>query len=191
MKNKITKIKTVLLGLMMLFGGYSVIAQTNVGVSVNYVSDNDVWSRPLEDLRVGNSSFNSNPAFKFEVFAQQNLKCFSPSLHFNLIYRSINYSENNLPLTNYDHFTLEIPLKLNFYLPINDCSQLMFNFGGGVQSFLTQKNIYYRMNTTDSTFYNIELNANTKPSMFLTTGIGINNNLKKSGSLQMKIDYKC
>lgn len=162
-----------------------------LGISLNYINDFD-WDKPLADFlnTEKNFSLKSKIPLKFGICIQKDFKIISPSLQINVIYRNIKYSENHIPISDFNHYSLNVPLNLNFKKNVSDESSFIANIGGGINYILTPSNkTKIGMNSNDSLIYSLHILKPDKPTAFFNCGIGWECTFKNIGVFQIKVEY--
>lgn len=162
----------------------------NFGFSVSALNDVD-WNKPMADFQYtfSNMSLQSDHPLKFGLCFEEKFRTVSPSISVNLIYRNIKYSEHYAPLTNFNHFTMELPLNFTYRKSIQEGSSLIMNIGGGCTYNISTNKFQAGVLRNDTLIYSFNLVNPNKISAFMNGGIGIECSLKKLGSLQFKLEY--
>jgi hypothetical protein len=168
--------------------------KTNLGFSIHVINDID-WNKPMKDFQYTSPyiTLRSQHPIKFGINFEEQFKIISPSLSLNLIYRNIKYSQYYTSSTNINHFTLELPVNVNFRKLIGSETSILFNAGGGMNYIITSKE-QTNVGATgifdfDTVFHSFKMINPNKLNAFINAGIGIECSLKKIGTFQCKAEY--
>lgn len=186
MRNKI------LLLMFSVFMAISLNGQNlKIGVSLNAITDFD-WDKPMSafSMTEKHMSLKSVMPLKLGVCVHRNFKVVSPSLHVNFIYRNLEYTENHTPITNFNHYSLNIPLNLNFRKQVSDESSFIANIGGGINFVLSSSDeTKFGVISNDTLVYSFQILKPNKPIAFVNCGIGWELSFENIGAFQIKVEY--
>ncbi|MGI6320343.1 MAG: hypothetical protein ACOXZK_05170 [Bacteroidales bacterium] len=159
--------------------------------SLDYLVDYD-WNKPQSETFATNKkvSLKSRTPVRVGFGAQMDFGTISPSLDLNLIYRRINYQERHVSVSDFNHYSLNIPLNVNLSLPVTDESSFIANLGGGINYVLTPSDKMKSELYTNGVLveYFKILNPGTI-SPFVNLGIGWQLSFENVGDFQLKLQY--
>lgn len=163
-----------------------------VGVSLENIVSDFNWNKPLEDFVVTVQPFSleTKMPIKLGVCVQRNFKVISPSVHVNVIYRNIKYAKHYTSITNFNHYSLNVPINLNYRKRVSDESTFVANIGGGINYILTSNDkTNSGMYNDGDLLYSLQILKPDKPSAFVNCGVGWELAFENVGAFQFKVEY--